>query len=188
MEQWLRKFATDLKSLERFLNKSYRDSYLDATVRTGVAYQIYALRAKLGLSQTKFAQKIGKPQSTVSRLEDESYGKVTISTLLDVAKSMDVALVVRFVDYSEFLHFAGRMSESEMQPDSVYETFKAASRPRLRPTRIFDQKERENSSQSLQDEGNSPRVGSIKDRFQPSYAQVSNPNYLDIRNASHLVH
>ena len=35
-----------------------------------IAYQIQALREKVGLNQTDFAKKIGKTQSVVSRLED----------------------------------------------------------------------------------------------------------------------
>ena len=72
-------------------------------VRRGIAYQIRAMRDQVGWSQGKFAGELKKPQSVVSRLEDPGYGKVTVQTLLEVAKAFDVALQIRFVNYSLFL-------------------------------------------------------------------------------------
>jgi transcriptional regulator with XRE-family HTH domain len=83
-------------------SKAYRDAYMSNHVRAGIAYQLQALREQSGLSQAEFAKKIGKPQSVVSRLENTEYGKVTIQTLLDIAVSLDIALLVRFVDHAEF--------------------------------------------------------------------------------------
>lgn len=118
--------AADLDKLSRFLVKKYRDSYLESMVRTGISSQVYALRKKVGLSQSQFAKKTGKPQSTISRLENETYGKVTITSLLDIAKSNDVGLLVRFVDYPTVLDFAGKMSETELQPHTVTESIDIA--------------------------------------------------------------
>ena len=89
--------------LGKLQNRRYRHSYMSEHVRRGIAYQIRALRDQLGWSQGAFAGELGKPQSVVSRLEDPTYGKVTIQTLLEVAGAFDVALQVRFVGYSQFL-------------------------------------------------------------------------------------
>jgi transcriptional regulator with XRE-family HTH domain len=108
--------------LEPFERKDYRDSYLQARVRGGIAYQIHGLREKCDISQTEFATKIGKKQSVVSRLENTEYGKVTVQTLLDIACSLDVALIVQFVSYPEFLSRASDMSKNRLQPPTIFES------------------------------------------------------------------
>jgi transcriptional regulator with XRE-family HTH domain len=104
------------------LNKAYRDGYLQSHVRGGIAYQIRALRTKIGLSQVEFAEATGKKQSTISRLENTEYGKVSVQTLLDIACATDVALLVRFVDYSLFLRTTADMSPQALGPDNIFET------------------------------------------------------------------
>ena len=91
------------KLLEKLQKRAYRHAYLAEHVRRGIAYQIRALRNQRGWNQGAFSKNLGKPQSVVCRLEDPSYGKVTIQTLLEVANVYDVALQVRFVPYSAFL-------------------------------------------------------------------------------------
>lgn len=103
-------------------SKSYRDSYLSAHVRAGVAYQIQALREHLSLSQEAFAKRIGKPQSVVSRLENPDYGRVTIQTLIEVAQSLDVALTVRFCNYYDFLKSIEDVSINGLSVESLDDT------------------------------------------------------------------
>jgi len=96
--------ATVTKNLlNKLLRKSYREAYVEENVRTGVAYQIRALREKRGWSQKKLAQVLSKPQSVVSRIEDPDYGKLSIQTLLEVASALDVALLVQYVAFPEFI-------------------------------------------------------------------------------------
>ena len=114
-----------LKALKKFLRKEYRDGYLQTQVRAGIAYQIQALREKSGLNQTEFARKIGTKQSVVSRLENTDYGIVNVQTLLDIACAADVALIVRFASYPEFLMKNDDMSVAALQPQTIYESIKA---------------------------------------------------------------
>jgi transcriptional regulator with XRE-family HTH domain len=106
---------------------------MQTTVRGGIAYQIQALRAKFDLTQAQFAQRTGKKQSQISRLEDTEYGRVSIQTLLDIASSLDLALLVRFVSYPQFLRCASNMSESNLQPETVYESFDREEHSRAEP-------------------------------------------------------
>lgn len=122
----------DQSKLKKFDRKDYRDEYLETTVRAGLAYQIRALRAKLDLSQSEFAVLTDKKQSTISRLEDTEYGRVSVQTLLDIAKAVGVAVVIRFVDYPTFLGFAGKMSTPQLQPDTIMESLERLSEP-VRP-------------------------------------------------------
>ena len=46
---------------------------------------------------------MGMTQNAISRLESSSYGKSTITTLKRLASAYDVALVVRFVPFSQLV-------------------------------------------------------------------------------------
>jgi transcriptional regulator with XRE-family HTH domain len=112
----------DRNDLTKFARKIYRDNYLQSKVRGMIAYQIQALREKTKLSQTDFADKIGKTQSVVSRLEDTEYGRVSVQTLLDIACKLDVALIVKFASYPEFLFQTRDVSVAALQPQTIYES------------------------------------------------------------------
>jgi hypothetical protein len=79
----------------------FRGSYLAHHLRIFLADQIRALRGDR--SQREFGELIDKPQSVVSRLEDEDYGKLSLQTLIDIATKLDIGLLVRFVDFPTFL-------------------------------------------------------------------------------------
>lgn len=108
--------------LRRLLRKlrldEYRRGYVSAQVRNWVAYQIRALRKQREWSQAELAERAGKPQSVISRLEDPDYGKLTIQSLLDIASAFDVALSVRFVSFSEFLRRSEDVSPAAMTVES----------------------------------------------------------------------
>lgn len=119
---------TALSNLAKFAKRKYRDNYLQTQVRSRIAYQIQALRSKFGLTQAEFAERTGKKQSTISRLESTEYGKVSVQTLLDIASALDVALVVKFASYPDFLKEMGSVVERDLQPDTIIESLNRASR------------------------------------------------------------
>jgi hypothetical protein len=113
-----------LRSLiEKFRDKSYRDSYIASHTRRFLARQMRKFRGEK--SQTDFGDLIDKRQTVVSRLEDPNYGKWTLQTLFDVAEKLNVAVLVRFVDVSTFLRLSEDMSEDASQPQP-YDEAKAA--------------------------------------------------------------
>jgi len=115
-------FANLSKRLfEKLKSKSYRDAYVAEHVRTGIAYQIRALRAQRGWSQKRLAEEMGKPQSVVSRLEDPDYGKVSIQTVLEGAAAFDVALLIQYVSFPEFLQRTRDVSPEALRADSFDE-------------------------------------------------------------------
>lgn len=99
---------------QRLMNREYREAFVAEGVRNWVALQIRRLRESRGMSQAEFGKFIGKPQSVVSRLEDPDYGRLSVSTLLDVAAALDVALLVQFVDHTQFLRRTANMTSSAM--------------------------------------------------------------------------
>ena len=108
--------------LNRFASKDYRDAFMQTQVRAGIAYQIQALRRKFGLTQAQMAEKTGKKQSVISRLESTEYGGVSVQSLLDIASALDIALVVRFSSYPDFLSTTSNVSEDALQVDTISES------------------------------------------------------------------
>jgi len=61
------------------------------------------MRQSRNWTQLELAEILGTTQNVVSRLEDASYGKFSFQTLLKVAGAFDVALLTRFVPFSQFV-------------------------------------------------------------------------------------
>lgn len=89
--------------LAKLRRPSYRNGYVKAHLTQGLAFQIRALRKSRGLTQGELAKKLELGgQSAVARLEDPSYGRMSLQTLLKVGEFFDVALMAKFVTYSRF--------------------------------------------------------------------------------------
>ena len=94
--------------------KKYRERFVEAFIRQGIAFQIQMLRKREGWSQKKLGELTSKKANAITRLEDPSYGKFTVTTLLELAKAFDVALSVRFVPFSQL-----ERQSSDLSPESV---------------------------------------------------------------------
>lgn len=125
----MRFFANVRADLSKFAKKLYRDGFLEVTTRASVAFQIRALRQKFGLSQSEFAAKVGKKQSVISRLEDPEKSKASVQSLIEIAQANDVALLVQFVSYPEFLAGTEDISPEALQPETIFESLEGTSLP-----------------------------------------------------------
>ena len=83
--------------------KRARERFVESHLTNGIAYQIRATREALGWSQETLAETAAMNQNAIYRMESPTYGRSTITTLKRVAAAMDVALVVRFVPFSELI-------------------------------------------------------------------------------------
>ena len=114
--------------VEELSNKEFRHAFVAEHLRTGVAYQIRALREKRGWSQAELGRRTGKPQSVISRLEDPDYGRLSLKTLLEVAAAFDVALLVQFAAFSELLkRFSDLSPEALAVPDFAHDSLQSTS-------------------------------------------------------------
>lgn len=114
---------TTQRALKPFLDKKYRDAYLEVYIRSGIASQIQALRKKLNLSQAEFGHLIGKTQSFVSHIEDNEY-RGTVKILLEIAKSLNIGLEIRFVSYDIILD--SDVSPSAYEMKDIHESYEAS--------------------------------------------------------------
>lgn len=93
---------------------SARHAYLEAEVVTALAHQIRAIRMQRGWTQGVLAKRLGTTQAAVSRLEDPSYGRYTLQTLVELAKAFDAGMQVRFVSFVSMLQETFRSKPREV--------------------------------------------------------------------------
>jgi len=94
--------------------KKARAKLVSSNLDKGVAFQIRAIRDQQELTQANLAREVGMTQNNLSRLEDETYGKHTLSSLKRVAEALDVALVVRFVPFSQYIDWLSSTSHLDL--------------------------------------------------------------------------
>ncbi|MBI3439006.1 MAG: helix-turn-helix transcriptional regulator [Proteobacteria bacterium] len=85
------------------------------------AHQIRALREQRKWTQRKFAEELGGHASVVNRYEDPDYGKMTVKTLLDLARVFDVGLIIRFVTFPEFIARTRDVAPDALEADGFDE-------------------------------------------------------------------
>ena len=91
------------KSFLALNNRKAREAYVEAELINGLAHQIRIIRQQRGWTQKELASKLDTTRSTISRLEDPSYGRYTIRTLLALGRVFDVAFFVRYMPFSKFM-------------------------------------------------------------------------------------
>lgn len=105
--------------INRLKKKEFRDAFVRSHLTQGLAYQIRDLRIQRGWTQKELAEKLGlKRQSAVARIEDPSYGKLSIATLIKLSSVFDVALSVRFQSYGKFLMEREDLSPAALSAES----------------------------------------------------------------------
>jgi transcriptional regulator with XRE-family HTH domain len=80
-----------------------RSRFVESHLSKNLALQIRMMREESGWSQEELASKVGMNQNAISRLENPSYGKATLTTLKRLASAFDVALIVRYVPYTQLV-------------------------------------------------------------------------------------
>ena len=102
------------KIWQKFSNKNFRESFVASHLSSNIANQIATMREDCGWTQEQLAAASGMKQSRISALEDPSLKSVTLRTLKRIAGAFDVAVVVRFVRYSDVARWA-----ADPSPDQI---------------------------------------------------------------------
>ena len=89
--------------VESLQNKVYRDAYAAEFITAGVPFQIRANRQARGWTQKELGRRAEMKQGYICRLENPDSGMPNLETLKRLASAFDVALVVRFIPFSELV-------------------------------------------------------------------------------------
>jgi transcriptional regulator with XRE-family HTH domain len=107
------------KLIDQLSEKEYRDEFVADQVRGRIALLVRALREQEGRkwSQTDLGERMGKPQSVVSRIENPDH-KVSLQTLLEVAAGFDLPLYVDILDWDDWFRRMSDFSTDKMHRQS----------------------------------------------------------------------
>ena len=107
-------------------NKEYREALAIEHVNTTLAIQIRKVRENHQWKQSELADLLGKHQETISQWENPDYGRHSIMTLKALAAIFDVALLVKFIPFSELVEDMVNLSETRLSPPSFSEELNRA--------------------------------------------------------------
>jgi len=114
--------SVEQKELYDYLsNYEVRHLYLDSSIRHLLAMQLRSMREAMEWLQSDVGKRAEMKQSAIARLEDPRYSSMTLSTLKRLAKVFDVALIVRFAPFSEFISWVTSVNEPSLSPPSFSE-------------------------------------------------------------------
>lgn len=105
-------------------NKEVRDAYVEAEITTALAHQIRAIRMDRNLSQAELAKQMKTTQAAISRLEDPSYGQLSLQTLFKLSRAFDTGLRVEFVSTLAMLNATYKPNEAARHVASFEEEAK----------------------------------------------------------------
>lgn len=100
---------------ESLQDKGARDAFAASHLSNNIGAQIFSMREARGWSQEKLADEVGMAQPRISLLEG-GYERYSLTTLKRIASTFDVAVVVRFVPFSELVDWVGDLSEERLAP------------------------------------------------------------------------
>ncbi len=103
--------------------KKARELFVLGQIKTGIPFQVRAMRDAGKWTQEKLGKEAEMPQTVISRLENSRDAKFTLKTLLRIAAAFDVALVVRFVPFSELIKWVNDLSHQKLCPPTFAEEF-----------------------------------------------------------------
>lgn len=104
--------------LEELRDDEFRNGFVADHVRTRFALLVRTLREQRGWSQAELGQRLGKPQSVVSRLENPDYGKITLQTFIEVAAAFGLPIYIDMPDWDEWFRLMSDMSIQNLERDS----------------------------------------------------------------------
>lgn len=99
---------------KKLQSKEYRDAFVSAHIQDGVAFQIRALREQRGWNQGTLAGALKVSQPAVAQYESGER-TLNLGTLERLASAFDVALVVRFVRFSELARWVSGLTTGSLE-------------------------------------------------------------------------
>jgi len=105
---------------KRLRNKEHRNAFVSAFIDETIPFQVRALRDQQDRqwTQEKLAFQARMKQERISTLENPNYGSYSLRTLKQLASAFDVALVVRFIPFSELAEWKLNLSHKSLEVPS----------------------------------------------------------------------
>ena len=105
---------------QRLKDKECRDAFVSAYVDETIPFQIRALRDQESRKWTQqdLANRAGMKQERISTLENPNYGSYSLRILKQLAATFDVALMVRFVPFSDLAEWKLHLSSDSLEVQS----------------------------------------------------------------------
>ncbi|WP_255619273.1 helix-turn-helix transcriptional regulator [Vogesella sp. XCS3] len=75
------------------------------------------------MTQSDLAKALNTQQSAIARLEDPSYGKFTLKSIINIARFFDVSVSVEIVSFSTHLRRTANLQAETITPKSYLEEF-----------------------------------------------------------------
>lgn len=103
----MRKRKDDLDRYTEELLKRHpemRDEMERAGQAIDIAYQMYDLRKKAGLTQAQLAKLVHTSQSNIARIESADYTGYTWKTLEKITKALKARLEIKIVPVDKYSH------------------------------------------------------------------------------------
>lgn len=104
--------------IAHFSDRDFRQDFVADQVRLRIATMVRSLREQRGWSQQELAERLGTTQTTVSRIENPDYGKLSLSTLLSLAAAFDLPLWVEMPNWRDWLIRNRNFTEASFQQES----------------------------------------------------------------------
>jgi transcriptional regulator with XRE-family HTH domain len=101
--------------IERLENCKYRESYIRASITVNLPSQIRALRLGIPMTQKEFATASEMKQPRISAMEKPGATRFNIETLIRVAATCGVGLIVKFVPISEMIAWENSFSQDKFK-------------------------------------------------------------------------
>ena len=145
--------------IDKLKDKEYRDSYVLSNIYNGIATQIKALREQKEWTQKELGEHADNmKQERVSVLENPNNSSVTINTLQRLASAFDVALMIRFVPFSDLAKWSLNLSPDSFKVKNFDEDEYFHNKPETMPVKS-----------GILNDVNRPKVVNMSDHRQPSY-------------------
>jgi transcriptional regulator with XRE-family HTH domain len=114
-----------MKLFRKLKNKVFREAFMSARVAAAVGGQIANIREKRGWTQGKLARRARMKQSRISLLEKADYESFSFTTLKRIAAAFDLAVIIQFVSFRDFLRWSESFDEKVLIPESFTESEEA---------------------------------------------------------------
>lgn len=106
---------TSSRKFRLLKNRDSRNQFVADQLKMFLRNQLRALRDARNMTQKELADLIGTKQSVISRLE-KNVDRVSVPTMLDIARALDVVFVARFEAIDTVINFYSNPSQKKMTP------------------------------------------------------------------------